>query len=82
MSELGESAPAAVVRPVMSPRALTPREAEVVAAVGRGLPNREVARRLWLSETTVKFHLSRIYRKLGLQSRQELIEWEGRHRAI
>lgn len=52
---------------------LTPAEAEVVALVARGLPNREVAARLRKSETTVKNQLSTVYRKLGLKRRLQLI---------
>lgn len=48
---------------------LTPRELEVLAAVARGLSNREVARVLFLSEATVKSHLVQVFDKLGVRSR-------------
>lgn len=48
---------------------LTPRELEVLAAVARGLSNREVARELFLSEATVKSHLVQVFDKLGVRSR-------------
>ena len=51
---------------------LTPREAEVAAAVRRGLRNREIARLLSLSEHTVKQMLKSVFRKLGLSSRSQL----------
>ncbi|MFI9553315.1 response regulator [Nonomuraea endophytica] len=51
------------------PQALTPREAEVLALVARGLTNAEVGRRLFISETTVKTHLLRIFGKLGVSDR-------------
>ena len=51
------------------PGGLTPRECEVVTLVARGLSNRDVADRLFLSEKTVARHLSNIYVKLGISSR-------------
>ena len=48
---------------------LTPREAELVELVGRGLRNKEIAARLGIGEGTVKVHLHRIYDKLGVTSR-------------
>ncbi len=52
---------------------LTAREAEVLAAVGAGLSNKEVARRLGISAHTVKFHLEQAFRKLGAGSRAEAV---------
>lgn len=52
--------------------ALTPREAEVAAYVSAGLASKEVARRLGLSEGTVKVHLGNIYRKIGVCNRTAL----------
>jgi len=48
---------------------LTPREAEVLAAVARGLSNAEVGRALSIGEATVKTHLLRIFAKLGVDDR-------------
>jgi DNA-binding CsgD family transcriptional regulator len=52
---------------------LSPREREVVQLVAAGLRNKEIARRLQISEKTVKFHLGRIFDKLGVDSRTELL---------
>jgi|SRR5579884_33277 len=52
---------------------LTERELEVLALVAEGRTNREVARLLWLSDQTVKFHLANVYRKLGVSSRGEAV---------
>ncbi|HKF13791.1 MAG TPA: response regulator transcription factor [Gaiellaceae bacterium] len=51
--------------------ALSEREEAVLTAVARGLSNREIARELWISEQTVKFHLRNVYRKLGVSNRTE-----------
>ena len=48
---------------------LTTREEEVLRLVAAGLPNVRIARELWVTEQTVKFHLSNVYRKLGVANR-------------
>ena len=50
-------------------RALSTREREVLALVGRGLPNKLIARKLDISERTVKGHLTSIYRQIGVTDR-------------
>jgi DNA-binding NarL/FixJ family response regulator len=57
--------------PVSSP--LTPRELEVLQMVAEGLSNKTIARRLHLSEHTVKFHVSSIFSKLQVSSRTEAV---------
>jgi DNA-binding NarL/FixJ family response regulator len=52
---------------------LTPREREVVLLVAKGLSNLEVGERLFLSEATIKTHLTSILRKLGLRDRTQLV---------
>jgi len=54
---------------------LTRREVEILALVAEGLSNSKMARLLWLSEQTVKFHLSNIYRKLGVANRTAAARW-------
>jgi DNA-binding CsgD family transcriptional regulator len=60
--------PAAVAR-----EGLTPREMQVALAVAEGASNNEVAAVLYLTPKTVEYHLTRVYRKLGLRSRAELV---------
>lgn len=50
---------------------LTEREASILKAVARGLSNDEIARELWITQQTVKFHLTNTYRKLGAKNRTE-----------
>ncbi|MBL1075510.1 response regulator transcription factor [Nocardia sp. 2] len=52
---------------------LSPREIEVLRLVADGLSNRDIGRRLFLSETTVKSHLVHIYSKLGVKSRTSAV---------
>ncbi len=51
---------------------LTPREAEILALVGQGLTNREIAARLYLSEGTVRNYVTGLLEKLGLRDRTQL----------
>ena len=53
---------------------LTGRELEVLALVADGLPNRDIARALDISEHTVKFHLASIFGKLGVSTRTEAVQ--------
>jgi two-component system secretion response regulator SsrB len=59
--------------------ALTRREREILALVAEGHSNRELARMLWVTEQTVKFHLSNIYRKLDVANRTEASRWAHRN---
>ncbi len=55
------------------PVLLTPREIEVLGALGNGLTTKEVARLLGISPHTVKFHIESLFRKLGAASRAEAV---------
>jgi len=54
---------------------LTAREVQILGAVAKGLSNRDIARSLRISEPTVKFHLSNIYRRLRVSNRTEAARW-------
>jgi LuxR family maltose regulon positive regulatory protein len=57
--------------PLSPPSLLTARESEVHELLAQGLTNREIGRRLFISESTVKVHVGRILEKLGVRSRTE-----------
>lgn len=57
----------------IAPRPLSHREKEIIGLVVLGLTNREIAQRLFLSESTVKTHLSSAFRKLDARSRSEVV---------
>ena len=61
---------------------LTPREVEILAAIGNGLSNKAVARQLGISQHTVKFHVESLLRKLGAASRAEAVHIGLRQRLI
>jgi DNA-binding NarL/FixJ family response regulator len=58
---------------------LTPREREVLALVSTGLPNKTIARRLEISEKTVKAHLTRVLSVVGVSDRTSAALWAQRH---
>lgn len=57
-------------RQYLSPDALNDRETEIMAHLAEGASNKLIARRLGLTENTIKFHLKKIYAKLGVTSRK------------
>jgi DNA-binding NarL/FixJ family response regulator len=55
--------------------ALTERETAILGAVAQGLTTRSISQEMWISEHTVKFHLTNIYRKLGVANRSAAIRF-------
>jgi len=55
------------------PESPTPREMEVLDLLSKGLPNKEIASRLYITERTVKFHVSSLLHKLGATNRTEAV---------
>jgi DNA-binding NarL/FixJ family response regulator len=58
---------------------LTERELAILKAVARGLSNSAIGKELWVTEQTVKFHLTNIYRKLDLANRTEAARYAYEH---
>src|SRR5262249_54612843 len=71
-ADMTETAPA---EPRLDHPDLTRRELEILRLVAEGLSNSELAKMLWVTEQTVKFHLSNIYRKLNVSNRTEASRW-------
>jgi DNA-binding CsgD family transcriptional regulator len=64
-----------MLKDVLTQKGLSHREAEVAELVSKGLSNKEVASQLFVTEKTVKFHLTNIYKKMAVKSRAQLIVW-------
>jgi DNA-binding CsgD family transcriptional regulator len=60
---------------------LTPSQEQTALLAGQGLTNQEIGERLFISPRTVQTHLSQVYAKLGLSSRQELA-WQLARREL
>ena len=58
---------------------LSKRELTILRALQSGLSNKQIAKELFLAEQTVKFHLTNIYRKLGVNSRTEAVRYAYEH---
>jgi DNA-binding NarL/FixJ family response regulator len=69
-------------RPSRAHTELTQRELEILRLVAEGASNAAIARRLWVTEQTVKFHLSNVYRKLGVANRTEASHYAHVHRLV
>jgi DNA-binding NarL/FixJ family response regulator len=70
------AAPAAWTPPVeTATHDLTRREREILQLVAEGHSNAKLAKMLWVTEQTVKFHLSNVYRKLDVSNRTEAARW-------
>jgi DNA-binding NarL/FixJ family response regulator len=61
---------------------LTPRETEVLRRVATGRSNRAIAAELWLSEQTVKYHLTNLYRKIGVRGRTDATRYAFEHALV
>lgn len=64
-----------MLKDVLIQKGLSNRESEVAELVTKGLANKDVASRLFVTEKTVKFHLTNIYKKMEVKSRAQLIVW-------
>ncbi len=76
------SRPPAAEPPVPGPKppdGLTAREAEVLTLLASGLSNAEIARRLYLSNATVKTHINRIFAKTGVRDRAQAVRYAYQH---
>jgi DNA-binding NarL/FixJ family response regulator len=62
-------------KPETSADSLTERETAILAAVARGLTTKSISSELWISEHTIKFHLTNIYRKLGVANRSAAVRF-------
>jgi DNA-binding NarL/FixJ family response regulator len=61
---------------------LTVRERTLLDALARGLSTKAISSELWISEKTVKFHLTNIYRKLGVHNRTSAMRYAYEHSLI
>ena len=74
-----KTAPAGAAPAAPPPDGLTQREAEILALIARGLTNPEIAAQLFLSNHTIKTHISRIFAKTGSRDRAAAIGYAHRH---
>lgn len=73
ISEFARTRPNVDAAPPSGLAALTPRETEVLRLIAEGLSNPEIAKRLVVTEETVKTHVSRVLNKLGLRDRTQAV---------
>jgi DNA-binding NarL/FixJ family response regulator len=64
------------------PDGLTRRESEVLRLIAQGLSNREIGRRLVVSDATVKTHINRVFAKTGARNRDEAVRYARQHRLV
>ena len=69
-----------VVKTALNDAALTEREHEILECLADGMNNKTIARKLGISDTTVKVHIKNLLRKLNLTSRLEAAVWRHQHK--
>jgi DNA-binding NarL/FixJ family response regulator len=80
VSHPGAGAPSRAAGPILARRSgLTGRERSILEAVATGMTTAAISRELWVSEHTIKFHLTNIYRKLGVVNRAGAIRYALDH---
>jgi DNA-binding CsgD family transcriptional regulator len=72
-AELAASGAPLVERRVRAHESLTPQEAQIARLAADGASNREIAARLFVSASTVDYHLRKVFRKFGLRNRTQLV---------
>ena len=82
LAEARVSATSNVAGPSDAASELTRRELEILQLVAEGHTNATLAKMLWVTEQTVKFHLSNIYRKLNVSNRTEAGRWAQVHNLL
>ena len=78
-SALGAAGSSSAETSITDASGLTSREVTILRAVAGGLSNKAISSEMWITEQTVKFHLTNIYRKLGVANRTAAARYAHRH---